>query len=97
MNQSELIHAIVDRCPAGTTVTKGAVRNVLIALADVAQEALANGDEVTIPGVAKLTVKARAARTGRNPQTGETVEIPAKRVAHASFVKALKERVAGAA
>lgn len=97
MKQTDLIHAIADRLPAGANVSKAAVQNVLIALADVAQEALANGDEVTIPGVAKLTIKERAARTGRNPQTGETVEIPAKRVAHASFVKALKERVAGAA
>ncbi|AAU90945.1 MULTISPECIES: HU family DNA-binding protein [Methylococcus] len=95
MNQSQLINAIHE--DANGSLTKTVIQRVLIALANVAQEALANGDEVTIPGVAKLTVKERAARTGRNPQTGETVEIPAKRVARASFVKALKERVQGGA
>jgi DNA-binding protein HU-beta len=54
---------------------------------------LQEGGEVTLPGLGKLSVKTSAARTGRNPKTGETLEIAAKNKPHFSAAKALKDAV----
>ena len=89
MNKSELVGKIK---PANASVA--VTESVLDALGSVVREELAKGGEVTLPGIGKLTVKQRASRTGRNPQTGATVEIPAKRVPHFSAAKALKDAVA---
>lgn len=61
-------------------------------LADIV-EALSKGDEVTLHGFGKFTVKATAARTGRNPITGAAVDIPAKRKIVFKPQKAAKEAV----
>lgn len=90
MNQAELIARIA----ATTLQPKSVVENSLKLLGEIAQSALKDGDEVTLPGIGKLTVKAKAARTGRNPATGESIDIPAKRVPHFSAAKALKDAVA---
>ena len=52
---------------------------VLDALAEVNTEALAKGEEIVVPGVGKIVVVKRAAREGRNPQTGEAIAIPASK------------------
>ncbi len=93
MNQAELINAIAD---AGDNegVSKATIKWVLDWQGNIARNALASGGEVTLPGLGKLTVKAKAARTGRNPKTGEEIEIPAKTVPHFSASKALKDAVA---
>ena len=62
----------------------------------VEAELLANG-EFTLPGVGRLTVKDKPARTGRNPATGETIEIAAKRVVKARAAKRLQDTVLEAA
>ena len=49
--------------------------------------------EFTLPGIGKLVKKQRAARTGRNPATGETIKIPAKTVVKMRLAKAFKEAV----
>ena len=51
------------------------------------------GADFTLPGIAKLTVQKRSARTGRNPATGKTVEIPAKNVVKARIAKTLQDTV----
>ena len=51
------------------------------------------GGEITIPEVGKLSVGNRAARNGRNPKTGESIQIPAKKVPAFSAAKALKDAV----
>ncbi|MBI5919007.1 MAG: HU family DNA-binding protein [Nitrosomonadales bacterium] len=89
MKKQELIAQIA----AEIGIKQGAVENVLDCLGILAQSALANGDEVTLPGIGKLSVKAKSARTGRNPKTGETMEIPAKNVPHFTAAKALKDAV----
>jgi len=89
MNKKELI-AAVKPANASTAVTE----SVIDALGRVIQDALKKGDEVTLPGIGKLTVKERAARTGRNPATGEEMQIPAKKVPAFAAAKALKEAVA---
>lgn len=98
MNKQELINAIaagsVEHYSAG--VSKTVVAAVLDTLSDVTHAELRKGAgvEIIVPGIGKFTVKARAARTGRNPATGEEMEIAAKNVPHFSAAKALKDAVA---
>ncbi len=61
-----------------TDLSKASVRAVLEQLGEIVSEALENQDEITLPGIGKLKVNARPARTGRNPQTGKTIEIAAR-------------------
>lgn len=64
------------------------------ALGNVIRDQLMSGGEVQVPGIGKFAVADRAARTGRNPQTGEAIEIAAKRVPTFSAAKVLKDAVA---
>ena len=64
------------------------------ALGNVIRDQLMAGGEVVVPGIGKFAVADRAARTGRNPQTGEAIEIAAKRVPTFSAAKVLKDAVA---
>ena len=93
MNQQQLIDAISNN-HANTGVSKAAIKFVLDAQAEVAQGELKKGGEVTLPGLGKLSVSKRAARTGRNPATGAEIKIKAKKVPKFSAVKALKDAVA---
>lgn len=94
MNQADLINAISEH-HGNTGCPKTTIKWVLEALSDITQTVLKAGDEVTIPGIVKLTVETRAARKGRNPATGEELDIPAKRVPKFGAAKALKDAVAG--
>lgn len=94
MNQTDLINAISEH-HSNTGVSKAAIKFVLEAQGEVIQKAMRVGDEVTIPDLGKLTVAAKAARKGRNPATGEEIDIPAKRVPKFSAAKALKDAVNG--
>ena len=93
MNQAQLIDAIAAD-PQNTGTSKTAIKFVLDAQARIAHDALAKGDEVTLIGLGKLTVKERSARTGRNPRTGEAVEIAGKKAPHFSAAKVLKDALA---
>lgn len=89
MTQSELLAHLSTH----SGVAKRDVERVLDSLGTIAQKTLAIGDTLSIPGVGKLSVADRAARTGMNPATGAKVAIPAKRVAKlkpgADMVRAL--------
>lgn len=87
MNQSELIMTVAQV----TGESKKTVENVLKVAGDVIQTALTDGADVALPGIGKLHVKATAARTGRNPATGESIQIPAKTSAKFTASKALKD------
>ena len=89
MNQSELISKVASI----SGETRKAVEAVLKTTADVIAAELYEGGEVALPGLGKLGVKQRDARTGRNPATGEEIQIPAKRVPHFSATKPLKEAI----
>mgnify|MGYP000912374887 CR=1 FL=1 len=89
MNKQDLIDAVANA--SGTT--KADAERVLEALTTVTQHELAKGNEVTLHGLGKLKVSQRKARTGRNPQTGEAIQIPAKNVPGFSAAKALKDAV----
>lgn len=73
ITRSDLVSALAEK--AGTSKTDA--DSVLSAFADVLVDAVAKGEKVSIPGILSVEKVARAARTGRNPATGETIEIPA--------------------
>lgn len=89
MNQAELIKALSTEA----SLTQKEAEGILKKLGDVVAAELVDGGEVTLPGIGKLSVKKRAARTGRNPKTGEELKIKAKTVPHFSAAKALKDAV----
>jgi DNA-binding protein HU-beta len=89
MNKSEL----VDRVAAATGKTKKESAQVVEAVLSTIAEALRNGEKVSLVGFGNFEVRERAARTGRNPQTGETIQIEASRVPAFRPGKQLKESV----
>lgn len=76
-----------------TDLSKEQVRDLLDQLAQIATEALENGDELTLPGIGKLKVSERPARTGRNPQTGASINIAARKVVKFVPAKSLSDAV----
>ena len=90
MNKSELIDAIAAKCE----LSKKETGNVINALTETIADALSSGEKVAIMGFGSFEVKERAARTGRNPQTGKTIEIKAKKVPKFNPGSDLKEKVA---
>ncbi len=89
MNKSEMVEAIAN----GSGVTKAEASKVLDVFTKTVTDALKVGDQVVIPGFGSFSTGIRSARTGRNPQTGETIEIKASRVAKFKAGKLLKEAV----
>lgn len=89
MNQSELILKVASI----SGESKKSVEAVLKTAADVIQAELQEGGEAVLPGLGKLSVKDKPARKGRNPSTGEEIDIPARRAPHFGAAKALKEAV----
>ncbi len=92
MNQAELINAIAANI-SNTGTSKAAIKFVLDTQAEIVKAELRSGGEVTLPGLGKFSTAQRAARTGRNPATGNPVQIAAKRVPHFSAAKVLKDAV----
>jgi len=72
-NRSELVAEVA----AKADTSQAAVNSVLDALFDVFAESIAKDEKITIPGWLAVERTSRAARTGRNPQTGETIQIAA--------------------
>lgn len=75
MNKTELIEALATKCD----MTKAAAGRAIDGLAEVITETLVKGDSVSILGFGNFSVNQRAARTGRNPKTGEAIKIAASR------------------
>lgn len=89
MNKSELIDAIA----AAADISKADAGRALDATIDTVTGALKEGDSVSLVGFGTFTVKTRAAREGRNPQTGATIQIKEARVPGFKAGKALKDAV----
>lgn len=89
MNKSELIDAIAE----GADISKAAASRALDSAIDTVSNALKGGDQVTIVGFGTFQVRDRAARTGRNPRTGEEIKIAAAKVPAFKPGKALKDAV----
>ena len=90
MNKSELIEAIAH----GAGVTKVSAGKIVEVLTHTITNELKKGEQVVIPGFGSFSTSNRSARTGRNPQTGKTIEIKASRLAKFKPGKKLKEAVA---
>jgi DNA-binding protein HU-beta len=89
MNKTELVDAIAD----GSELSKAAAARAVDAMIDSITTALKKGDQVSLVGFGTFAVKARAARTGRNPQTGEEIKIKAAKVPAFKPGKGLKDAV----
>ncbi|NJL90102.1 MAG: HU family DNA-binding protein [Coleofasciculaceae cyanobacterium SM2_1_6] len=90
MNKGDL----VDKVAAKAAVTKKQADTVLTAVLEVVMEAVANDDKVTLVGFGSFEARERKAREGRNPKTGDKMEIPATKVPAFSAGKQFKELVA---
>ena len=89
MNKAQLVEAIA----AAADLSKYDAGRALNATTDAITAALSSGDGVQLTGFGSLMVRDRAARTGRNPQTGTSIAIPATRIAAFKAGKGLKESV----
>ncbi|MEW6645639.1 MAG: HU family DNA-binding protein [Pseudomonadota bacterium] len=89
MNKSELIDAVA----AGADISKAAAGRALDAMIEAVTSALKNGEQVNLVGFGTFVVRERAARSGRNPRTGETIDIKAAKNPSFKAGKALKDAV----
>ncbi len=89
MNKNDLIEQIAQ----AAEISKSAAERSLEALVNAVKVSLRNGDEVTLVGFGTFFAGSRAARTGRNPKTGEAVEIKAAKVPKFRAGKALKDAI----
>tara|TARA_B100001093_G_scaffold363782_1_gene348567 strand:- start:784 stop:1056 length:273 start_codon:yes stop_codon:yes gene_type:complete len=89
VNKSELVDAIAE----GADISKASAGRALDSALDAVTTSLKNGDPVSLVGFGTFAVKHRAARTGRNPQTGAEIQISAANVPSFKAGKALKDAV----
>ena len=89
MNKNELITSASEI----SGVTKKTTEEVVKATLTAIETALQNGEKVKIPGFGTFEIRSRSARVGKNPQTGEKVEIPATKAPVFKAGKALKDAV----
>lgn len=89
MNKSELIDAIA----ASADIPKAQAGRALDAVIETVTNALQKSDQVVLVGFGTFAVKERSARSGRNPQTGQAIEIPAAKIPTFKPGKALKDAV----
>ncbi len=87
MNKNDLIESLAEEFE----LTKTYARDLVDRVFEKIMEAANSGEEVALFGFGRFKVVERGARTGRNPQTGETVKIPARKVLKFEAAKALKE------
>ncbi|MGB9804778.1 MULTISPECIES: HU family DNA-binding protein [Desulfofundulus] len=92
MNKAELISQVAEK----TELTKKDAEKAVSAVLAAIEEALARGDKVQLVGFGTFEIRERAARKGRNPQTGEEIEIAAARVPVFKAGKALRDAVSAA-
>jgi DNA-binding protein HU-beta len=92
MNRKELVDALA----AKTESTKADAERAIAGLIDIVTDTLKKGDSVTLVGFGTFEVRKRAARTGRNPKTGETLKIKASKVPAFKPGATLKATVNGA-
>lgn len=89
MNKADLVEQVAE----SADVSKASASRCVEAVFDSIREALAKGDLVTMAGFGTFSVKERAARNGRNPRTGETIQIAASKLPGFKAGKALKDAV----
>lgn len=90
MNKGELVSVIAEKA----SVTKKEAELILDATLETIVESVSNGEKISLVGFGSFEKRHRKARDGRNPQTGQTIKIPATDVPGFSAGKGFKERVA---
>ncbi len=89
MNRKQLVRDVADR----SGLSQEQVDSVINGVVDAVTASVKSGDKVIVPGFVSFEQVERAARTGRNPQTGAAMEIPAQKAVKVSAGKALKDAV----
>ena len=89
MNKGQLIAAVAD----GAHISRASAGRAVDTILEAVAASLAGGAPVALPGFGTFEVRARAARRGRNPRTGETIDIAAARLPAFKAGKALREAV----
>lgn len=89
MNKSELVNSVAE----GADISKAAAARAVDAMMTSVQEALSKGEQVTIIGFGTFSIRERAARQGRNPQTGKAMKIAASKSVGFKAGKQLKDAV----
>lgn len=89
MTQGEVVRHLAER----TGLKREQVKELFDELADLAADEVRANGEFILPGFGKLVLSKRPAREGRNPQTGETIKIPAKTTLKFRLAKSVKELV----
>ena len=89
MNKAELIESVAEK----TDMSKAEAGRAVDAVISTVTDALKKQDDVALIGFGTFTVRERAARAGRNPQTGETIQIKASKMPAFKAGKALKDAV----
>jgi DNA-binding protein HU-beta len=89
MNKRDLVDAVAN----SSDLDRRSAESAIDAAVEAISGALASGDKVTLPGFGTFEVRQRNARTGRNPQTGETIEIAASKAPAFKPATALKTAV----
>ena len=89
MNKTQL----VSRLAQDTGMTKADADKALNGIIQIISEQMKSGDKIILTGFGTFSVGERAPRTGRNPQTGQPIDIPARRVAKFKAGKVLKDAV----
>ncbi len=84
---------LIDKLAANNGLTKAAAKAIVHDVLKIITDTAATGDEVNLRGFGKFKVQTRAARPGRNPQTGATVEIAASKKLAFQPAKAVKDRL----
>jgi DNA-binding protein HU-beta len=89
MNKAELISTVAKK----TNLTKKETELVLTALLETIVDVVASGERITLVGFGSFELRERKAREGRNPKTGEKIEIPARKLPAFSVGKFFKKRL----
>jgi DNA-binding protein HU-beta len=89
MNKAELIEAMAE----SADISKAAAGRALDGMVGAVTKAMQEGDTLSLVGFGTFSVKERAAREGRNPQTGETIKIKASKIPSFKAGKALKDAI----
>jgi len=89
MTRTELVDALAQRM----NIDKREVKGYLDALTALIEDTIRDGGEVPLKGLGKFKVQNRKARVGRNPLTGEELQIPAKTVVKFTLAKSLKDLI----
>jgi DNA-binding protein HU-beta len=89
MNKSEFVEAVAENAD----IPKSTAQKAVDAMVDVIGDTLKQGDQVSLVGFGTFLTRKREARQGRNPRTGETINIAASRVPSFKAGKALKDNV----